>query len=404
MSGNNKNATSATTSVLTDKRTEFGLYEFSNPLMQKEYKYHEDLYKRKMLLKRAYDNQEFLVKMRADIKREYLARKKQIKKLQVDAAVEFRNAEYLLQEHYVESIYDVNDEDYPELKYRTIDIESPLVSQISIPYGRKIDLETFDIEQEFESLLNYHEELCKQAKVIEKPREPEISWEQWVQENYGPREEISRSAQREEEAEFLRYHKTELAKIADEFDLQSVDSCYVCEDYHNFDVDAECCDEYPDEYSEYTIKQIQEEEESKKRDEIFENKNTIIGANNKSKSKRNAAAAARARCIKQQKKQENHFIPIKITANTNHETIDRSKAEMLYRGKAQINLPKKNQQQLYNTSEAIAREARKREEMKWRQINAAQKQSSARGTRIANIPEPKPWHILYYEDSDDYDY
>jgi hypothetical protein len=63
---------------------------------------------------------------------------------------------------------------------------------------------------------------------------------------------------------------------------------------------------------------------------------------------------------------------------------------MLYKGKVQINLPKKNMQ-ASSASASASREYKKRHDEKWRRINAAQKQSNARGTRIANIPEPKAW-------------
>jgi hypothetical protein len=58
---------------------------------------------------------------------------------------------------------------------------------------------------------------------------------------------------------------------------------------------------------------------------------------------------------------------------------------LLYRGKAQVNLPKKNLQN-------VSREGKKRHIAIWRRIEAAEKHASARGTRIANIPEPRAWY------------
>ena len=81
---------------------------------------------------------------------------------------------------------------------------------------------------------------------------------------------------------------------------------------------------------------------------------------------------------------------------------------MLYRGKVQVNLPKKNMQAAIafaSASASASREDKKRHDKKWRRINAAQKQSNARGTRIANIPEPRAWHNCGGSDNDwDVDY
>jgi hypothetical protein len=96
MSGTTTNNTTA--SIFTDKRSEFGMYKFADPRRQATYEYHEDQYKKMLKLKNAYDKQELLRKMRADMRREYLTRKKQMKKLQTDQAIVFRNAETKLQE------------------------------------------------------------------------------------------------------------------------------------------------------------------------------------------------------------------------------------------------------------------------------------------------------------------
>ena len=110
-----------------------------------------------------------------------------------------------------------------------------------------------------------------------------------------------------------------------------------------------------------------------------------ISAKTKAKSKTNAAAAAKARIAK---KQQNKFVPIQVTINANRVSVEdaESSSTMLYKGKVQINLPKKNMQ-----APSASREDKKRHDEKWRRINAAQKQSNARGTKIANIPEPNAW-------------
>ena len=99
MSGNTAN-TANNYQTFTGETSEFGMRVFSDPTRQSIYKLHEDEYKKKCTLKQAYDKQELLRKMRTYMRREYLTRKKQIKNLQTDAAVDFRNAEMSLQEHY----------------------------------------------------------------------------------------------------------------------------------------------------------------------------------------------------------------------------------------------------------------------------------------------------------------
>jgi hypothetical protein len=121
-----------------------------------------------------------------------------------------------------------------------------------------------------------------------------------------------------------------------------------------------------------------------------------------------AKKAAKARQAKQELKKKEKFVPFKITANTNRVPVPRSKeccdmedwsgseddveqttatatTTLLYHGKAQVNLPKKNLQN-------VSREGKRRHIAIWRRIEAAEKHASARGTRIANIPEPRAWY------------
>jgi len=102
MSGNTSNTNARNTSntnmtreelhdlvINEQERDEFGFQVFQSPYTQAFFEKAQRDYKLKYNLKQAYDKQEFLRKMRADIKREYLTRKKQLKKLQQDAAVMF---------------------------------------------------------------------------------------------------------------------------------------------------------------------------------------------------------------------------------------------------------------------------------------------------------------------------
>ena len=180
------------------KRNDFGLFEFLNPYVQVPFERAQEEYKKKYRLKEAYMKQEFLRKMRTDIKREYLTRKKQLKRLQTDAAVAFREAETKLQEHY--------SEEFARIKgRRAIDIDMPLVSCVEFREGETIDLKKFNMEQEFGGLLVmqkdiYHreregviqfmrkreeeeEELLaqQQQQQHQQQQQPhEVSWSEWV--------------------------------------------------------------------------------------------------------------------------------------------------------------------------------------------------------------------------------
>ena len=96
-----------------------------------------------------------------------------------------------------------------------------------------------------------------------------------------------------------------------------------------------------------------------------------------------AAKAAKARITKQeQKKQQRKFVPVQVSINTNH---GNEVTATLTASKVEINLPKKNLQ-------GASREAVKRHNQKWIRVNALAKQSGARGTKIATLPDPRPWY------------
>jgi len=411
MSGTTTNATTNyDTHIFTGERSEFGMLKFADPHRQSTYGSHETRYKKMLTLKMAYDKQEFLRKMRADTKREYLTRKKQLKKLQMDTAVDFRNAEYSLQEHYSSFATE-----------RRIDINAPPVSQIQLPSGRLLNLKTFDQDREFGKVCQAHEDLridCEESAKY---------WEEQEQ----AQAQAQAQAQQQDEQEPSEIPWNELVASGDD----GQDS-YDCYDSYGDDGDSYDSGYFPCQYNyereereareavaaaeqqlweentrdsdgelwgeearadeaEYRREQAELRAQMETGDDyphvvqVTEPKERItaaaagstISAKTKAKSKTNAAAAAKARIAK---KQQNRFVPIKITVNTNRVSVEGADEEasstLLYQGKAQINLPKKNLQN-------VSREAKKRNAEKWRRINTAEKQSNARGTRIANIDE-----------------
>ena len=526
MSGTTTNNTTA--SIFTDKRSEFGMYKFSDPRRQATYEYHEDQYKKMLKLKNAYDKQELLRKMRADMKREYLTRKKQVVRLQKDAAIDFRNAESTLQEHYATEAAD----HHPYI--HAIDITAPLVSQIQLPYGKHLDLKTFDEHHEFAKVRQIHEDLrhdqeesirqiAEQAQKQAQAQEEEQRWcaaeakvwNKWVkrqylqcspyetrrviearndnQENdesdcsepveygndycgpfgYYPRGEVPReqheaglasirrraqAEQQQEEEQVGRYGDGGFCACGDlecsdcfsygneNDDQSSYDSDY-CGEYnyerecreaeeaeaarqaaiqqqwmektHNDAYQQACdafaggndevaqmrlnddlnyaCDDYPD------VQQLEVVQVTEPKARITA---SAASSGRISAKKKAAAGAAKARIAKQQRakkqqQQTKQFVPIQITVNTNRvtdEETESASSAMLYQGKAEIDLPKKNLQN-------VSREGKKREASKWRRINAAEKQSNARGTRITNIQEPRAWHNCGGSDNEsDVDY
>jgi hypothetical protein len=437
----------ATVPIFTTERSDFGMYKFSDPCRQATYEYHETSYTKMLELKNAYDTQELLRKMRTDMKREYLTRKKQVKRLQRDAAIDFRNAESSLQEHYTTDAADQRPYIY------AVDINAPLVSQIQLPHGKHLDLQTFDANHEFAKVRGIHDDLRREQEEQEQEQEQSQWWEanaselaKWEQRQYeqrrpyAPRAEQQQQQQQEEEQPG-RYGDGGYCGCNDlecsdcysygnqNDDQSSYDSEYDTPREYNYerecreaeeaaaaaaaeqqrweentrDSDGETwdeeaianeaehrrevaqmklnddmsyqCDDYPD------VVQVTEPRERI----TVAAAGGAISAKTKAKSKTKAAAAAKARIAK---KQQNKFVPIQVTINANRVSVEdaESSSTMLYKGKVQINLPKKNMQ-----APSASREDKKRHDEKWRRINAAQKQSNARGTKIANIPEPNAW-------------
>ena len=414
------------------KSSEFGFCQFLNPFIQASFERAQEEYKRKYVLKKSYDNQEFLRRMRTDIKREYLTRKKQLKKLQTEAAVAFREAERRLQEHY-------STEFAASQGTRVIDITLPLVHDISLPNDSVFDLNHFNVENAFREVLHLHNQYYQNEKegAIEFMRQKEM-----------------------EEHLVQQYHQQE----------QEQEQTYRDDDY-DFDSDSEYCDVFSHYPSEYELeRQMREDEEARvaqaarlraehqaeaaaeearrrsfwyelspeeeqrlwfenthgvndawsvDQDDDDNNDNdqepacddiplvepkerhpsnaaavaatsiNVISAKKKAVSKSNAAAAAKARIAKQQqKKQEKKFAPLQIMINDNRErhanNQDQEATAILSASKLEINLPKKNLQ-------GASRDAIKRHNQKWNRVNALAKQSGARGTRIANLPTTSKW-------------
>lgn len=339
-------ATEYGSQIFTGLRSEYGMYKFADPHRQATYKHHEINYKKMMTVKNAYDKQELLRKMRADMKREYLTRKKQMKKLQMDAAVDFRNAENSLQEHYAS----VNAADRrPDI--RSVDINAPLVSQIQLPYDEILDLKTFDEDSEFEKLRQIHADLfADQQESIRLCEQEE-------------------QQQREAEAEWNEQRQSTWAPAYDD-EEENDDMTYTCDDH-------------PD------VLQLEVVQVTEPKERITVSAASSGGISAQKKAAAGAAAkAAKARQTKQELKKKAKFVPFKITMNTNRvceEGEEEQLTTLLYQGRAQVNLPKKNLQN-------VSRKGKERHIAIWRRIETAEKHASARGTRIANIAQPKMWH------------
>ena len=168
MSGNSNTPNTYDSRFFTGDRDEFGMHVFSDPSAQATYDFYEDGYRKKIVIKEAFDKQELLHRMRVDTRREYMTRKGQIKTLQKYAAVEFRNAEMSLQLHYA-SVQGTQH----EYRHRGIDITAPLVSQITLSSGEVVDLKTFDRFAEFERIVGVHASLLQEQKDAEDDEDTE---------------------------------------------------------------------------------------------------------------------------------------------------------------------------------------------------------------------------------------
>ena len=203
MYGNTSNTTGNTTATATtrvqktrqeyddaifdsNRRSEYGLHHFQDPEYQRAFHLREEKYRLTFLLKKAFEEQEFLRKMRADMKREYLTRKKQMKKLQTDQAIVFRNAEMKLQEFYSDATGVPLE---TPRKIRSIDITSPLVTTFQLPFGNTLDLKELDTNELFADLCEFHiklrsdkeRELLQAELVQQEDEERECYFEEQAQ-------------------------------------------------------------------------------------------------------------------------------------------------------------------------------------------------------------------------------
>ena len=488
MSGNpNTTANTANTydsRFFTGDRDEFGMHVFSDPSVQATYDFHEDGYRKKLRTKEAYDKQELLRKMRTDLKREFLTRKRQVKVLQKHAAVESRNAEMSLQEHYASV-----QARQPEYCQRAIDITAPLESLITLPSGEVVNLKTFDCHAEFERIVGVHASLLQQQKDAEDAAwfdEPEPErhclthgdWDAMMEQRLqntatngfgwvsceSPRtaipttsttrrsafggcydyteEELEQQRRDQEEtqtralgqyfvnkwAQFgLRRQLTDeeiailIAGTLAEHAMNDPEYDPTCDYTSNVPTfhqamrleellqqeqmrDVESFAQVLEDCADEALQCDIEQRACELPDEPASEGNSAIPLPLvKAKKQRTATAAAtKARIAKQQRKNQGQqqqqqgkqkFVPITITINDNHATHKQSEAllEMISSSKVEINLPKKNLQNM-------SRDAKKAHNKKWNCINAQAKQSAARGTRIADIP--RKWDCDSYSDEE----
>jgi hypothetical protein len=397
--------------VTENKCNEFGLSIFTNPDIQAYFERAQEEYKKKYKLKEAYDKQEFLCKMRADIKREYLTRKKQIKRLQTEAAVDFREAETRLQEHY-------SNEFAISQGRRAIDIQAPLVSCVQFREGETIDMKQFSVTEAFQDLRKLHNDIYEDEReyifqqfMHENEREEElraqqqqqqqhhevsssewdeVSWSEWVDGNDNVRKireaEEAEAAERKsrwqelshEEEQRLWFENTR--DVNDPWSEDDDNDNDNDNDTHFIEEEEQLCDEViaPAAASASASAQRIRSRNINIDNNHNHNHNAIAIANKK---------AAKARIAKQQKKQATKqaqqaqqatkFVPVQITINDNRsrhqqeqQSEQTSSSTLLSVSKTEFNLPKKNLQ-------GASREAMKRHNQRWKQVNALAKQSNA---------------------------
>jgi len=450
--------------IFNGQRGDYGIYKFADPHRQMTYEHHETRFTKMQNLKNAYDKQELLCRMRADIRREYLTRKKQMKRLQLDASVDFRNAESSLQEHYATEAADHR----PYI--HGVDIHAPIVSQIQLPNDEILDLKTFDEEREFAKVCQVHADLLadQQESIRQFEQEEQrqnqyhIIGQRWMEREY--RQQQQEQQQEQQQPELLSGCG----------DMECIDSCYSDDsDYfpREYNWERECreaeaaeaaaeaaeaaaeaaaeqqhwientrdsdgetwdeearaneaehrrevallaetndddmtytCDDHPD------VLQLEVVLVTEPKARITSSAASSGGISAQKKAAAGAAKkAAKARQAKQELKKKAKFVPFKLTMNTNRvpvhkeccdveevsdmEEQEQTTTTLLYRGRAQVNFPKKNLQN-------VSLKGKKRHIAIWRRIEAAEKHASARGTRIANIPQPWAW----YDEPSDYEF
>ena len=479
------------TLIFGEKMSEYGFSHFQDPHTQTYFEHVEEEYRLRYKVREAYDGQELLRRMRTDMKREYLTRKKQVTTLQKNAAVTFRNAESKLQEYYSETTA----AKLPTYR-RSIDINAPLVTVVELPHDRLFDLKEYNPEKYFEGLRDLHTELRDSARSQIYDRVEKVSTQE--EELYRQQQQSSSVNINDDKDRFSdcgnvgcqvcgwRCQEYEERKQQRECDDSHVDGELVdkedpreitwdkwaasghclgdgdlgCSDCYSYGDDTPCAEfgHYSHEDEEAWVAEAEDAERKRRWEEMspresdrlwFENTRDVNDPwsdddrsddhndhNNNDNDHNNndateavtipevtapgkggvlcakkkavaAAGAAKARREKQQRKKKAaaKFVPVKITMNTNRENAAAA-AEVLYTGRAQVNLPKKrNLNQVVARTEDEARKFKKRDAAKWKRLSTDLKQTAARGTKVATLPDPRPWynnenHCEY--DSDDF--
>lgn len=352
MSGIYNPANTANNELFTGELSEFGMPVFSDPNAQATYKQVEDAYKKMLALKDAYDKQELLRRMRTDMKREYLTRKNQVAQLQRNAAVEFRNAKFSLQEHYATQAADGGDGHQYHHGVRAVDISDPLVSQIHLPIGETLDLKQFKADLEFDKLKQMHINIQQQQREQEQSR----AW-------------------------FDQTPPTCDDECVPERRRSAFGGCY--DDYTEEEL-LQQEQEDDDDHDEFPESQQQEEDEEEEEEEMEllddddddeclpipdEPAATGSGAIAVGKSKKHQVKAIIKPHQQKRKQPKKKFVPLQITLNPNHVAANKLADAVI------VNLSKRS----------IQTHGKKREAEKWNRINGEHKQSAARGTRITNI-------------------
>lgn len=430
MSGIYNPANPANIQLFTGELSEFGMPVFSDPNAQATFKNVEDAYKKMLALKGAYEKQELLRRMRTDMKREYLTRKNQVAQLQRNAAVEFRNAEFSLQEHYATQAADGGDSHQYHHGVRAVDISDPLVSQIHLPIGETLDLKQFNAGVEFDKLKQMHINIQRQQQQLEQEQEEESrAWfdqtpptcdDECVPERRSAfggcydytEEELLQQEQEDDDDTLSTDNKWNLPMTASQKqilehgeksqrDLDEYPNCYwtriatraaideanmllralkESEIVSTMTVEERCASNYCEiDHDEFPESQQQEGEEEEMEllddddDECLpipdEPAATGSGAIAVGKSKKHQVKAIIKPHQQKRKQPKKKFVPLQITLNPNHEAANKLADAVI------VNLSKRS----------IRTHGKKREAEKWNRINGEHKQSAARGTRITNI-------------------
>ena len=426
-------ANTANNELFTGELSEFGMPVFSDPTAQATYKQVEDAYKKMLALKDAYDKQELLRRMRTDMKREYLTRKNQVVQLQRNAVVEFRNAQFSLQEHYATQAADGGDSHQYHHGVRAVNISDPLVSQIHLPIGETLDLKQFNAGVEFDKLKQMHINIQQQQREQEQEEEESRAWfdqtpstcdDECVPERrrsaFGgcydyTEEELLQQEQADDDNTLSTDNKWNLPMTASQKqilehgeksqrDLDEYPNCYwtriatraaideanmllralkESEIVSTMTVEERCASNYREiDRDEFPESQQQEEEEEEEEEmELLDDDDdeclpipdepaaTGSGAIAVGKSKKHQVKAIIKPHQQKRKQPKKKFVPLQITLNPNHEAANKLADAVI------VNLSKRS----------IRTHGKKREAEKWNRINGEHKQSAARGTRITNI-------------------